>query len=72
MKERERLNIKTLSGHLKRFFGGSEKTAASAIEDKLVENEELSRADIFHIITDGKGSGKSHSSGKREGEVKRS
>lgn len=71
--EREkRFKRKSIVNHVKRFFD-SKKEALQAI-DEVIENEDIDydTGRLFFELSSGKGAGKSHASGKNQGELKNS
>jgi len=74
MTEGEPRNFDSLAGHLKRYFDGSEERALEAIEIELNENPDANKKQIFGVISDGKGVGKSHAGEgmlRHEGELRK-
>jgi hypothetical protein len=66
---RERFNRPSLLRHLSRFFGGSKEETKKAIDLALEEDDIDNTGRLFFELTAGKGKGKSHASGKRDGEM---
>lgn len=69
----ERFKRPSLVKHLKRFFGGDEKRTRQEIGEVL-ENKDIDydTGKLFNEVASGRGVGKSHASGKSQGELKNS
>lgn len=68
----ERDKIDRLSEQLRRFFSGpdAQSQAYAMIVSALAIDPELTVAQLYNRVAFGRGTGKSHCSGKREGELK--
>lgn len=66
----ERFKRPTLVNHLKRFFGGDKKQVIDAIDQQIENDDDLDTGKLFFRMTSGKGKGKQHVSGKKEGDIK--